>query len=268
MKRFVSLLAALLLFFSAAAQAEGTLRVAVRQDVAGFSYYNAKSGSWSGFEVDLAQLLARALGYQEVAFVPVEISDREPALRNGEADMVIATFSITQTRAERLHFSPAYFREKTQVVVENSTMFDELSDLKGMRIGVIISAVNAEALVNKLAEEGIIPKGAGDRFDASSFDGGVHFRVYRTYNELFQALELGEVDAACVDTWVVQSYMTSGRSFLPEVISTSDYGVALMPDSPLCDRVDQLISGWLEDGTIASLISKWELDEKMEAVNE
>ena len=58
------------------AQAERVLKVAVRTDISGMSYYNSDSDSWSGFEVDLAAKLAAALKYDRVQYIGITASSR------------------------------------------------------------------------------------------------------------------------------------------------------------------------------------------------
>ncbi len=52
----------------------------------------------SGFDIDLANLIAKALGVK-IEFVTVNSPGRIPALLTNRVDMVVSIFSITAERA-------------------------------------------------------------------------------------------------------------------------------------------------------------------------
>lgn len=72
----------------------GVLRVGVKQDVPNFGYKNPDSGEFEGLEIDIARKIADELGV-DIEFTPVTAQTRGPLLDNGQVDMVIATFTIT-----------------------------------------------------------------------------------------------------------------------------------------------------------------------------
>ena len=94
---------------SSDAALEGTLRVGVRSDVVGFGYLNEDTGKHYGLEIDLAEELARRLGYTDVEYVTVLPETRKDMLLNGEVDCLVACYSIAESREKNFDFSPAYY---------------------------------------------------------------------------------------------------------------------------------------------------------------
>ena len=73
----------------------GVLRVGVKQDVPNFGYRNPDTNEFEGMEIDIARAIADELGV-EIEFTPVTAQTRGPLLDNGQVDIVIATFTITE----------------------------------------------------------------------------------------------------------------------------------------------------------------------------
>lgn len=94
---------------------DGVLRVGLRTDYHGFSA-RTSGGTLSGFEVDLAQAIARFLGVSLVP-VPVEPKNRIPILASGGVDLVIATMGHTVQRDANAGFvRPHYYGSSTVVI--------------------------------------------------------------------------------------------------------------------------------------------------------
>ena len=78
----------------------GTLKVGVKVDVPKFGYRDPKTEKIDGFEVDIARAIAqKILGKKnKIELQAVNAKTRGPLLDNGEVDLVIATFTITEER--------------------------------------------------------------------------------------------------------------------------------------------------------------------------
>ena len=264
MKRIFSLVLALCLLSTLAlsASAEGTFRVGVKNAVYGFGYQDEVTGDYSGLEIDLANMIADALGYDSVEFTAVTAATRTELLDAGDIDCVIATFTITDARKESWDFTTPYFTDHVTVLVENASGITKLSDLVGKNVGVSSGSTSAKALVSAMIDASLI---SADGFDAETFDpatyaGEVKFTLFDDYPSISTALSAGTVDAFCVDKSILANYMTEGRSYIAETFAPQDYGVATVKGSELSTAIDGLIKGWLADGTIAGLITKWGLE--------
>ncbi len=237
-----------------------TLRVGVRSNIYGFGYLNEDTGKYYGLEIDIADELASRLGYSGVEFMTVTPDTRKEMLLNDEIDCIIACYSIASSREANFDFSPAYYQDASVVMVENSSLFTDIEDLKGYTFGTVAGANAAPQLVEKLAEigfsDGVVISSNDDNTDIW-FD-NFHILELDSYRELSDALETGYIDAMCADGCIAQTYLEDDRTILDFEISTQEYGVATQKDSELSALVSDAIQSMLDDGTIAALIEKWD----------
>jgi glutamate transport system substrate-binding protein len=116
------------------------LLVGVRDDQPGVSLM-AADGAFTGFDIDIAYMIASDLGFRpsEVRFLPIQGEDRtrmrarDPNTKTFvSVDMVLAAFSITAQRtAEGARFSAPYLRtEQSVVTLTGHAAVRSLSDLK------------------------------------------------------------------------------------------------------------------------------------------
>ncbi len=123
--------------------------------------------------------------------------------------------------------------------------FAGLADMDGAVIGVAQSATSKDAVTAEADKLGI----------------SVSFSEYATYPEIKAALDSGRIDAFCVDGSILGGYVDDTTTILPDRFSPQEYGVASKLDNAdLAALVDDLIKGWLDDGTLDALTADWGLD--------
>ena len=233
----------------------GVLKVGVKNAVKGFSFQDTLTGEYTGLEDSLAEMIAEHLGV-DVEFTTVTAATRGELLDSGDIDCVLATFTITDERKKSWDFSTPYYTDYVSVLVEDSSGIKELADLKDKVVGVSSGSTSARALVQAMIDAGII---TGDGFDADTFNAdtwkdGVSFRQYDDYPAISTALSAGEVNGFCVDKSILAIYKTEGRSYIDAEFSPQEYGVATKKGSGFSALCDELVTGWLADGTIDGLI--------------
>ena len=239
----------------------GVLRVGVKNAVEGFGYEDPLTGEYSGMEIDLATMIAEYLGV-EVEFTAVTAATRTELLDSGDIDCVLATFTITDERKESWDFTTAYYTDHVTVLVEESSGITSLADLVGATVGVSSGSTSAKSLVEAMIDAGYI---SGDNYDADTFDPAtwtedISFQQYDDYPAISTALGAGEVDAFCVDKSILAIYNTDSRTYIDEEFAPQEYGVATTKDSGMSALCEELITGWLEDGTIEGLIETYGLE--------
>src|SRR5579863_6854888 len=82
---------------------KGTLVVAIDTTTPPYAALDANMQP-AGFDIDLAGLIAKALGVK-LEFVTVNSPGRIPALLTNRVDIVVSIFSITAERAQQIWFS-------------------------------------------------------------------------------------------------------------------------------------------------------------------
>lgn len=242
---------------SSPSTSSNVLKVGVRDDILDFSSLHEEAGKYYGLEVDLAYDLADKLGYDGVEFTTVTPDSRKDTLLNGDVDCLIAAYSISDSREENFDFSDSYYTDATNLMVEKSSLITDFNGLKDQTIGVL-SGSNAGPLLNiKFSELGLIDPNPVSNDDEKTIYDNLTVLKYASYDELYQALEEGHVDAACMDGCIANTYMTDDTLLLEDSIADQKYGVATQKDSDLSQPVADAISEMLEDGTIDQLIEKW-----------
>ena len=239
----------------------GVLKVGVKNAVKGFSFQDTLTGEYKGLEDSLAEMIAEHLGV-DVEFTTVTAATRGELLDSGDIDAVLATFTITEERKKTWDFSTPYYTDYVSVLVEDSTGIKGLADLKDKVVGVSSGSTSARALVKAMIDEGVLD---GANFDADTFNAdtwkeGISFRQYDDYPAISTALSAGEVQGFCVDKSILAIYKTEGRSYIDAEFSPQEYGVATKKGSDFSTLCDDLVKGWLADGTIEQLIKDNGLD--------
>ena len=234
----------------------GVLRVGVKNAVVGFGYQDMLTGEYSGMEIDIANKLAEELGV-DIEFTTVTAATRTELLDSGDIDCVLATFTITEARKENWDFSTAYYTDYVTVLVEDASGFTTLADLVGKKIGVSSGSTSARAVVEAMIDAGLIDGSSFDHdsFDPSTWTTGVTFQQYDDYPTISTALSAGEVDAFSVDKSILAIYKTEGRSFIDAQFAPQEYGVATKKGSGFSTFVEEKITEWLADGTIATFMA-------------
>ena len=239
----------------------GVLKVGVKNAVQGFSFQDTLTGEYKGLEDSLAEMIAEHLGV-DVEFTTVTAATRGELLDSGDIDAVLATFTITDERKKSWDFSTPYYTDYVSVLVEDSTGIKELADLKDKVVGVSSGSTSARALVKAMIDAGVLD---GANFDADTFNAdtwkeGISFRQYDDYPAISTALSAGEVQGFCVDKSILAIYKTEGRSYVDAEFAPQEYGVATKKGSDFSAVCDELITGWLADGTVDQLIKENGLD--------
>ena len=239
----------------------GVLKVGVKNAVQGFSFQDTLTGEYKGLEDSLAEMIAEYLGV-DIEFTTVTAATRGELLDSGDIDAVLATFTITDERKKTWDFSTPYYTDYVSVLVEESTGIKELADLKDKVVGVSSGSTSARALTKAMIDAGVID-GAGfdaDSFNADTWKDGISFRQYDDYPAISTALSAGEIDGFCVDKSILAIYKTDGRSYVDAEFAPQEYGIATKKGSDFSTVCDDLVQGWLADGTLDQLIKDNGLD--------
>ncbi len=119
--------------------ARKVLRVGYLPDALPFAYFN-RDGALVGFDVELANTLAREMGVG-LAFVPVDRERMAGQLAEGYCDLVMSGVLVTTDRAREMRFSDSYLDETVALVVPDDqrdrfTTWSDIRDRGRLRIAV------------------------------------------------------------------------------------------------------------------------------------
>lgn len=233
----------------------GVLKVGCKSDVPNFSLQNTATGEYEGFEDDLAYNIAgeifgctadEAKDKKLVEFQGVTAKTRGPLLENGEIDLVIATFTITDERKETYNFSTPYYTDAVGLLVNNDSGIESIEDLDGKIIGVAQSSTTKDGFKAYVEEKGL--------------DVNPEFQEFDGYPALAQALATKQIDCFSVDRAILSGYVNDSNHILPDRFSEQEYGVASAKENTgLASLVDEKVNAMLADGSMKTLQDEWGL---------
>ena len=200
----------------------------------------ARGGALSGFEVDLAEALARSLGVS-ARMVQNDWSTLIPSLERGTFDVALNGIEVTPARAARVSFTrPYYIFGERLVARRGDDRVRDLRSLRNLRVGTL---ANTQAW-DLLRETGAVPV------------------PYEGVDEQFVDLEHGRTDAVLLDDIIVDRYV--GRH--PTLTAVADvaegrYAIALRPaDADLRAALDRSLDEMIASGAWRRTLARWGLD--------
>jgi len=144
MKRFITTLAALAIGLTASTAAyadklqdiisKGVVRIGVPIDVPPFGSQDENRNP-VGFDIDLAQLVGKALGVK-VEMQQITGANRIPYLLTDKIDIVIAVMGLTPERAKQIMFSAPYADTYNAVYGKKSAAVGSAEKLGTMKVAV------------------------------------------------------------------------------------------------------------------------------------
>lgn len=128
------------------------LRIAVWENVPYISFVDPKTKEFRGFDIDIARAIAADLGFREemIQWVPLgDLPDRRSVLRDGRADMVVASFSMTADRLADVTFAGPYLVVPQAVLVprDRITELDTIAELQAPGVTVCTTTGSTSAAV-------------------------------------------------------------------------------------------------------------------------
>ncbi len=234
----------------------GVLKVGTKVDVPKFGLQNTATGEMEGFEVDLAYEIAgkifgctaaEAKEKKLVAFQGVTAKTRGPLLDNGEVDLVIATYTITEERKESWNFSDPYYTDAVGLLVLKDSGITSCADLDGKIIAVSQGSTTKKVFQEYLDEQGIDVKPEFEEFDG--------------YPSMAAALSAKNVDVFSVDRAILAGYNDDTTIILEDRFAEQDYGVASKLDNKgLAALVNEVVTDLKSSGTIDQMLKDWGIE--------
>ena len=217
------------------ADESGKIRIGIKFDQPGLGF--KKSGTYVGFDVDVAKYVAKKLGYSEDEIVWKEApsKQREAMLQNGDVDMILATYSITDERKNAVSFAGPYFVAGQDLLVrKDDHSINGPEDLNGKRLCSVTGSASAATVKKKFASE-------------------VQLMEQPGYAECATALFSGIVDAVTTDDIILAGLASASRGKLRVVgkpFTQEYYGVGIKKgDTALAKKINAAITEMIKDGS-------------------
>lgn len=169
----------------------GTVIIGVFSDKAPFGYVD-DAGEYQGYDVEFANRLVTDLGTQ-VEWVATDPANRVPFLESNKVDIILANFTVTDERAEKVDFSLPYMKVQLGVVSPDSALVKSVDDLTGKTL-IVVKGTTAETF-----------------FEQEYPD--VELQKYDQYADAYNALLDGRGDAFSTDNTEVLAWAKENPGF-------------------------------------------------------
>ena len=127
-------------------KASGKIVIGVFSDKHPFGYVD-EGGEYAGYDVELANRLAQDLGV-EVEYVSTEAANRVEYLETGKVDVILANFTVTDERAQKVDFCDPYMNVALGVVSHNDNVITDLSQIGNGEV-IVITGTTAETYLTE-----------------------------------------------------------------------------------------------------------------------
>lgn len=220
----------------------GHLIVGVDQNTYLFGFPDPETGKLSGFDIDIARKIAEALlgNADAVHFKAISSAERIDALRNGDVDIVVRTFSITCDRLEDINFSTVYYVAGQRVLVPVGSTARGLSDLGDKRV---CAAKDSTSLRNIAASRPRpIPVAVDD------------------WSDCLVLLQQGQVDAISTDDTILAGLRAqdrTGTKIVGEPFTKEYYGIGIPKENEDMVRFVNAVLENIRGGAWQASYDRW-----------
>lgn len=198
-------------------------------------------GQPDGFDVDLAQALAKDLGVK-LKTVEMTSASRIPSLQSGKVDVVSCSFTVNAVRKKQIDFTDPTILQGNSLAVPKDSPIKSLADLTGKTVAV--SKGGTSVAVTTAANPNAVQQ------------------PYESYAAAFLALQQHQADAM-IDTSSVLDGSVAKDPNLKVVLDGQvgpkvDFALGVKKgESGLLARLNQFIKKWHADKAGTALYTKW-----------
>jgi polar amino acid transport system substrate-binding protein len=198
-----------------------------------------------GFDVEIAELLAKAMG-RTPQFVQAAFASLDQSVKRGDFDLALSGVEDSAAKRAELAVSVPYyeFREVLTVREADRDRFRTLKDLAGRKVATL-SGTTAWELLAEAARE--------HRIEPVSYDDDMH-----PYSDLAN----GRVDAVLLDNVIADRSMRRqpGLVTQPGAVATGHYVILISKEQGALQKsVNAELRAAMTDGRLEAIFRKWKV---------
>lgn len=212
------------------------LKIGIKFDQPGLGL--KEGNEYTGFDVAVATYVAEKLGTakDDIQWVQAPSAQRETLLETGQVDMILATYSITDSRKEKVGFAGPYFIAGQDLLVrQDDDSITGPESLDGKRLCSVTGSTSAQNVKDEVP--------------------GVNLQEFGTYSECVSALVSNAVDALTTDDTILAGYASQDQyqgqlKVVGAPFSEELYGVGIAKGNlEQCEQINEAIRTMISDGT-------------------
>ena len=222
-------------------QEAGTMTIGTKFDQPGFGLVGLDDKP-EGFDVEVAKIIAGAMGISEgdIEWQETPSDIREQVIEDGDVDMVVATYTINEERAQRITFAGPYYEAGQMLMtLADNDAYEGPDDIAANPDDKVCSVTGSTPAVN--IEEYL-----------ASPDQLVLFDVY---DKCVDALSNGQVDVVTTDNVILAGYVGESDGefkLVGEQFTEEPYGIGIPKgDTEFCEFINDTLAD-NEDAYIAA----------------
>jgi glutamate transport system substrate-binding protein len=218
--------------------AADTITVGTKFDQPLFGLKDPTTGEIEGFDVEVAKLIAAAMGKDEsqVEFVETVSKVREDVIINAQVDFVVATYTINDERKQKVAFAgPYYVAGQDLMVMAGDTSITGKDSLAGKTVCSVTGSTPEKRLREETEAEVV---------------------AFEKYSECAEALADGRVDAVSTDNVILLGLIEQSAGEFELVgspFSEEPYGIGVpIEDTELRTFINDVLEAAYDDGSWAA----------------
>ena len=200
----------------------GYINIGVFSDKDPFGYVD-EYGEYQGYDVYFAKRIADDLNVK-VNFISTEAANRVEYLESGKVDIILANFTVTKDRAEKVDFAYPYMNVALGVLSPNSRIIKDLGEFNEDDQMIVISGTTAEIYLMENYPN-------------------IKLQKYDTYANAKIALENGNGVAWANDNTEVIAYAIQNEGYTVGIPKLGDNDTI----APAVSKGNESLLDWLND---------------------
>lgn len=207
-------------------QASGTINIGVFSDKNPFGYVD-ENGEYQGYDVYFANRIGQDMGV-EINYVSTEAANRVEYLETGKVDIILANFTVTDERAEKVDFALPYMNVALGVVSPDSRVISDLSEIGEGDQVIVISGTTAETYLAENNPE-------------------ITLQKYDTYANAKNALENGNAVAWANDNTEVIAFALQNPGYTVGIPSLGSQDTI----APAVSKGNESLLNWINEEIVS-----------------
>jgi polar amino acid transport system substrate-binding protein len=239
---------------------KGTLVVGITQ-YPPMNYYD-KEGKLVGFDTELAEIVSEKLGLK-VEFIEINWDSKEVELKSKNIDCIWNGMCITEERKQNMSITIPYMKNEQAIVMKADRAAEILANVDGLTL-IAEAGSTGEGKVL-----GTIPDDGTEEVSAKEFFAKCEYVPADSMAKALMEVKSGTADMAIVDAVLAFYNVGPGTDFTDLVANTDNnfgaqqFGIAFRKGSDMTEKVNEILKGLMEDGTIAEIAARYDLEDSL-----
>lgn len=205
-----------------------------------FSFPDPKTREIVGYEIDLCQGIADAIGVK-LELKPLAVEARIPELTQSRVDVISGALGYSDERARQIDYSLTSFVSRQMLLVKTGSGIEKLADVKDKKISA--------------------PKGSSSEKFVRSLYPDANILTFQDPPSAFLALQQSKVSALILSELASIKFMQqagSGYEFVKQPVAIEFWGIGVRKNEPaFLEAVNAALKGLESSGKAKAIFDKW-----------